>query len=144
MPTYEFRCPEGHEFEKFFRSISSAESIAACPKCGEAAERMMSATGFAFKGSGFYLTDYGKNAHRGEAPPSGKGGDSDGGGATASDSSKSDASSASDSGKAATGGGEGSTKADSGSTESKPAPKAEPKAAESKPAPAAPKPSSNE
>jgi hypothetical protein len=29
---------------------------------------MMSATGFAFKGSGFYLTDYGKNAHRGTEP----------------------------------------------------------------------------
>ena len=28
----------------------------------------MSAAGFAFKGSGFYLTDYGKNAHREKAP----------------------------------------------------------------------------
>src|ERR1700712_1815799 len=68
MPTYEFRCPEGHEFEKFYRSIGGAESTASCPVCGERAERMMSAAGFAFKGSGFYLTDYGKNAHRGEAP----------------------------------------------------------------------------
>jgi putative FmdB family regulatory protein len=72
MPTYEFRCPEGHEFEKFYRSIGGAESTAACPVCGERAERMMSAAGFAFKGSGFYLTDYGKNAHRGEAPPDAK------------------------------------------------------------------------
>ena len=72
MPTYEFRCPEGHEFEKFYRSISGAESTAACPVCGERAERMMSAAGFAFKGSGFYLTDYGKNAHRGEAPADAK------------------------------------------------------------------------
>ncbi len=68
MPTYEFRCPEGHAFEKFYRSIGGAESTALCPVCGERAERMMSAAGFAFKGSGFYLTDYGKNAHRGEAP----------------------------------------------------------------------------
>jgi len=72
MPTYEFRCPEGHEFEKFYRSIGGAESTAVCPKCGERAERMMSAAGFAFKGSGFYLTDYGKNAHRGEAPADSK------------------------------------------------------------------------
>ncbi|CAN5361839.1 hypothetical protein BH09GEM1_BH09GEM1_30980 [soil metagenome] len=72
MPTYEFRCSEGHEFEKFYRSIGGAESTAACPVCGERAERMMSAAGFAFKGSGFYLTDYGKNAHRGEAPPDAK------------------------------------------------------------------------
>jgi predicted nucleic acid-binding Zn ribbon protein len=32
------------------------------------ATRQMSAAGFSFKGSGFYLTDYGKNAHRGSAP----------------------------------------------------------------------------
>ena len=72
MPTYEFRCPNGHEFEKFYRTISGAEAQAACPECGELAERRLSAAGFAFKGSGFYLTDYGKNAHRdkGSAPKS--------------------------------------------------------------------------
>ncbi len=64
MPTYEFRCPEGHEFEKFYRTISSAESQAVCPQCGTLAGRIMSPAGFSFKGSGFYLTDYGKNAHR--------------------------------------------------------------------------------
>jgi len=31
----------------------------------------MSPAGFAFKGSGFYLTDYGKNAHRGTDPAAG-------------------------------------------------------------------------
>jgi putative FmdB family regulatory protein len=71
MPTYEFRCPQGHEFEKFYRSISGAEARATCPECGQPAERIMSAAGFAFKGSGFYLTDYGKNAHRGTEPASG-------------------------------------------------------------------------
>ena len=69
MPTYEFRCPQGHDFEKFYRTISGAEARAACPICGEPAERVMSATGFAFKGSGFYLTDYGKNAHRDKGTP---------------------------------------------------------------------------
>ena len=74
MPTYEFRCPEGHEFEKFYRSIGGAEAQAACPVCGKLSERRMSAAGFAFKGSGFYLTDYGKNAHRENAPtPAGDG-----------------------------------------------------------------------
>ena len=58
MPTYEFRCPQGHEFEKFYRSISGAEAQAACPVCNQLADRMMSATSFAFKGSGFYKTDY--------------------------------------------------------------------------------------
>lgn len=65
MPTYEYRCPEGHDFERFFRSISAAEPQVACPECGKIAERRMSAgAGLLFKGSGFYLTDYGKNAHR--------------------------------------------------------------------------------
>ena len=71
MPTYEFRCPQGHEFEKFYRSIGGAEARATCPVCEQPAERIMSAAGFAFKGSGFYLTDYGKNAHRGTEPVSG-------------------------------------------------------------------------
>ena len=64
MPTYEVRCPRGHEFEKFYRTIGTAAAQALCPQCGEPAERVMSPTAFAFKGSGFYLTDYGKNAHR--------------------------------------------------------------------------------
>jgi putative FmdB family regulatory protein len=69
MPTYEYRCPEGHDFERFFRSISAAEPNVACPVCGKIAERRMSAgAGLLFKGSGFYLTDYGKNAHRSSGP----------------------------------------------------------------------------
>jgi putative FmdB family regulatory protein len=68
MPTYEFRCPDGHTFERFYRSISGAEAVVLCPECGKTATRQMSAgAGLLFKGSGFYLTDYGKNAHRGDA-----------------------------------------------------------------------------
>ena len=66
MPTYEFRCSKGHEFDRFYRTISAAESEVQCPECGAVATRKISGgAGFAFKGSGFYLTDYGKNAHRG-------------------------------------------------------------------------------
>lgn len=75
MPTYEYRCPEGHEFEKFYRTISAAESTVACPTCGQPATRQLSAgAGLMFKGSGFYLTDYGKNAHstRGPSKPAAK------------------------------------------------------------------------
>jgi putative FmdB family regulatory protein len=76
MPTYEFRCPSGHEFERFYRKISDAESEVSCPECGAIAERQLSAgAGLLFKGSGFYLTDYGKNAHR-KTGPSGGGGKS--------------------------------------------------------------------
>jgi putative FmdB family regulatory protein len=66
MPTYEFRCPDGHVFDRFYRKISDGQSEVACPQCGKIATRQMSAgAGLLFKGSGFYLTDYGKNAHRG-------------------------------------------------------------------------------
>ena len=69
MPTYEFRCPEGHEFERFFRKVSDAPREVECPECGKVAERILSAgAGLLFKGSGFYLTDYGKNAHRTTGP----------------------------------------------------------------------------
>src|SRR5437868_12291591 len=69
MPTYEYKCPEGHEFERFYRKISDASPQVECPECGKVATRKMSAgAGLLFKGSGFYLTDYGKNAHRGVEP----------------------------------------------------------------------------
>src|SRR5689334_6121289 len=72
MPTYDFRCPDGHEFEKFYRKISDAPSELACPECGKLATRLVSGgAGLLFKGSGFYLTDYGKNAHRKAAPSTG-------------------------------------------------------------------------
>ena len=69
MPTYEFRCPKGHEFEKFYRSMSAAPLEAPCPVCGKIAERQMSAgAGLVFKGSGFYITDYGKDGKKSTAP----------------------------------------------------------------------------
>ena len=82
MPTYEFACPSGHEFEKFYK-MSEAPSEAPCPQCGAAAVRRISGgAGLVFKGSGFYLTDYGKNAHRttGDAAKKVGDGDAKGGG----------------------------------------------------------------
>ena len=65
MPTYEYRCPDGHEFEQFVLKISLASSELPCPTCGKLAERRMSAGGgFVFKGSGFYITDYGKDGKK--------------------------------------------------------------------------------
>jgi putative FmdB family regulatory protein len=69
MPTYEFRCPKGHDFEKFYRSIGSAPAEVACPVCGSIAERQLSAGGgLVFKGSGFYITDYGKDGKKSQTP----------------------------------------------------------------------------
>ena len=122
MPTYEFRCPNGHEFDRFYRTISAAESEAKCPDCGAVATRKISGgAGFAFKGSGFYLTDYGKNAHRKPEPGSAKDGSAKDGsakGGSAKDGSAKDGSSK-DGGSTA-----GSSKPDTAKAES-PKPKAE-------------------
>ena len=68
MPTYEFRCPKGHDFEKFYRSMSAAQLQVPCPTCGKTAERQVSAgAGLVFKGSGFYITDYGKDGKKAAA-----------------------------------------------------------------------------
>jgi putative FmdB family regulatory protein len=65
MPTYEYRCPNGHDFEKFVQKISLASSELPCPVCGKMAERRISAgAGLVFKGSGFYITDYGKDGKK--------------------------------------------------------------------------------
>ena len=74
MPTYEFRCPDGHDFENFYRSIGAAPAEVLCPTCGKVASRQLSAGGgLLFKGSGFYITDYGKDGKKAQAaaPPTG-------------------------------------------------------------------------
>lgn len=64
MPTYEYRCLTcSHEFEAF-QSIS-AEPLKICPECGQEVKRLISAgSGFLFKGSGFYVTDYRSNNYK--------------------------------------------------------------------------------
>jgi putative FmdB family regulatory protein len=60
MPTYEYRCPEGHEFELIQKM--SGKPQAKCPTCGKRATRKISGgAGLVFKGTGFYITDYGKD-----------------------------------------------------------------------------------
>ena len=72
MPTYEYRCPAGHQFEKFFPRINNRRRLR-CPTCGKMAERLISGgAGLVFKGSGFYATDYkraGEKKPEGEAKP---------------------------------------------------------------------------
>ena len=69
MPTYEYACPEGHEFEKFQKITDKPR--ARCPACGKPATRKISGgAGLVFKGSGFYITDYGKDG-KGPRKPEG-------------------------------------------------------------------------
>jgi putative FmdB family regulatory protein len=69
MPTYEYRCPDGHQFEKLQKM--SDKSQAKCPVCGKPATRKISGgAGLVFKGSGFYITDYGKDGKGPRKPES--------------------------------------------------------------------------
>ena len=56
MPIYEYRCPNGHEFE-VFQSMAD-DPIEACQECGAPVERVFRPVAVHFKGSGFYTTDY--------------------------------------------------------------------------------------
>jgi putative FmdB family regulatory protein len=67
MPTYHYRCPAGHDFEKFEKM--TAKGRAKCPTCGRVASRQISGgAGHVFKGSGFYITDYGKDGKGARKP----------------------------------------------------------------------------
>jgi putative FmdB family regulatory protein len=69
MPTYEYKCPKGHLFEKFSPTISHKRH-ATCPSCGRRAERQLSGGGgLVFKGSGFYITDYKRAGEKKEGEP---------------------------------------------------------------------------
>jgi putative FmdB family regulatory protein len=67
VPRYDYECQTcQHVFE--VKQSFSSEPVATCPECQNGAQRMIRAVPIVFKGSGFYVNDYGK-----------------GGGATASD-----------------------------------------------------------
>ena len=64
MPLFEYKCEKcGHLFEKIEKH--SASQTKKCPKCGGKAPRQFAAPAIQFKGSGWYVTDYGgKNLQR--------------------------------------------------------------------------------
>jgi putative FmdB family regulatory protein len=92
VPIYEYRCPEGHTFERFQSMTAPAPET--CDICGKAPlELVLYPIAIHYKGSGFYSTDYGKGGKAakkdggGSGDSSGSSGDSAGKG----DASKSDA-----------------------------------------------------
>src|SRR5437588_4886510 len=86
MPTYEYRCPDGHLFEHFVRKISDSVAELPCPECGKMAARQLSAGGgLLFRGSGFYITDYGKDGKKPQTTPAAESGSSGSGDALKSE-----------------------------------------------------------
>ncbi|GMR06250.1 MAG: hypothetical protein BMS9Abin25_0835 [Gammaproteobacteria bacterium] len=72
MPIYEYKCEEcGHQLEVIQKF--SDEPLTECPKCEkEALKKMVSASAFHLKGTGWYETDFknsGKKPDKKEAKP---------------------------------------------------------------------------
>ena len=69
MPIYEYRCPEGHTFERFQSMTAPAPET--CDVCGAApVELVLYPVAIHYKGSGFYTTDYGKKEKKDESKSS--------------------------------------------------------------------------
>ena len=63
MPRYDYKCPEcEHEFE--VKQSFSEDPVASCPNCATASQRVFHAVPVVFKGSGFYVNEYGKGSGR--------------------------------------------------------------------------------
>jgi putative FmdB family regulatory protein len=60
MPLYEYQCDScGARFERI-RKFSDPP-IETCPTCGGPVHKLVSSPAFQFKGTGWYVTDYGKS-----------------------------------------------------------------------------------
>ncbi len=90
VPTYEYRCENGHQFEVMQKM--SDDPVTKCEVCGAPVQRVFHPVAVHFKGSGFYSTDYGRNRGSGSKED----------GASKSESSSTSESSKSDSSKEST------------------------------------------
>lgn len=84
MPLYEFECQNCHH--RFEKIQSVADPDPACVKCGGTVERLLHAPAVQFKGSGWYVTDYGRSGASGAKSDSKSGDKPDSGSGTKSES----------------------------------------------------------
>jgi putative FmdB family regulatory protein len=74
MPIYEYLCAKCGEFETSQRITD--EPLKRCPTCRSKVKKLISNTSFQLKGSGWYITDYGrKDAGAGKDGGASKDGD---------------------------------------------------------------------
>src|SRR5438093_10775276 len=82
MPIYEYRCLSCGAVREVLQRIND-KPLKKCPACSGTLEKLISRTSFQLKGSGWYVTDYGRKGSTGEA-----------GGSSSKDSSSSESSEA--------------------------------------------------
>ncbi len=63
MPTYEYEREDGTRFE--IEQRISEDALKVCPTTGQSVKRLISATSFQLKGSGWYKTDYASSSSGG-------------------------------------------------------------------------------
>jgi putative FmdB family regulatory protein len=118
MPIYEYQCLQCAKKTEWLQRMSDPP-LAACPECGGAVKKLISSPAVQFKGSGWYVTDYGKGGSKRPDKSEGK----------ASEGKSSESKSSESSGSSSTASTGGDSGKDSGSkeskTESKPAAKAD-------------------
>ena len=68
MPLYEYACKKCNKRFEIIQSIGT--DSAKCPDCGSECKKLVSATSFQLKGSGWYKTDYKSSTSRGESSKS--------------------------------------------------------------------------
>jgi len=56
MPIYEYKCENSHVFDVMQKL--SDDPLTTCPECGAPVRKVLHPVSIAFKGSGFYSTDY--------------------------------------------------------------------------------------
>ena len=61
LPRYDYECDTCHHVFELKQSFSS-EPVAICPECQNGARRLFHSVPIVFKGSGWYVTDYGKGS----------------------------------------------------------------------------------
>ena len=59
MPLYEYRCQDCGEIIETIQKFSDSP-LSECEACGGTLERLLSPSAIKFKGSGWYVNDYGK------------------------------------------------------------------------------------
>ena len=64
MPIYEYKCENGHVFDVMQKM--SEDPLTSCVECGAPVRKVLQPVNIAFKGSGFYSTDYAKKATKTE------------------------------------------------------------------------------
>ena len=69
MPIYEYKCENGHVFDVMQKL--SEDPLSTCVECGAPVRKVLHPVSIAFKGSGFYSTDYKNGSSKTESATNG-------------------------------------------------------------------------